>query len=101
MGAITYVAVLAIALVITFRVGQRYQRSLRTHSGAGLVGFDAELTERYARHPGEALRESVFTRAWTLVFTKHENPEVEQARRAYAICVLSTAAFAIFGLVLL
>jgi hypothetical protein len=101
MGAAVYVMGLAIALALTYRAGSTFQKLLHRKTGVGLVGFDRELTERYAREPGVALRESVFTRAWKVVFSKHEDAEVEQARRKYALCVLATAAFALFGLVLL
>ena len=101
MGAVIYVSGLAVALALTFRAGFKFQKLLRQHTSAGLVGFDRELTERYARDPGGALRESVFTRAWQVVFSRHESAEVEQARRTYALCIAATVAFALFGLVLL
>lgn len=100
-GTLTYLALLLAALVVTFRVGTTYQKTLRRRVDQGLVGLDPGLTERYARHPGQALRESAFTRGFVLVFRKQADPEVERARRAYALCVAATAAFAFFGLALL
>lgn len=101
MGAAMYIVVLGLALTITYRVGLVYHRTLRRNMNVGLVGFDPELTERYARHPSQALREAAFTRAFKLVFSKQGDPEVERARRKYALCVVATAAFTLFGLGLL
>lgn len=97
----TYVALLLSGLILTFRVGIDYQETLRRTGNQRLTGFDSRLTERYARHPDRALRESVFTRAFSLVFREQADPEVERLRRKYALCVVATAAFAFFGLALL
>jgi hypothetical protein len=73
----------AIWLAYTVRAGRAYSRALRERGQSGLLGFDAEASERYAANPLSAFTEGALTAAFRLTLRRQDDPTLERLRRAY------------------
>src|SRR5947209_7732261 len=101
IGGAIYVIALVLSLGFVFRAGRRYDQMLQARTGSGLLGFDRALTEKYARHPDQALRQSALTRSWALILRVQEDAGVEEARREYVIALIIVIVCLFAGLALL
>jgi hypothetical protein len=92
VGTVVLLAVFAVCLVQTIRLGYAYTRLLVAKGREGLLGFDLDASTRYAADPRRMFSESAFTKGWATAFRPTGNEELESARRPYRAWLIATIA---------
>ena len=92
VGTAVLLAVFAVCLVQTIRLGYAYTRLLVAKGHEGLLGFDLEANARYAADPRKMISESAFTKGWATAFRRTADEDLEGARRPYRAWLIATIA---------
>jgi len=91
-GTVVLLAVFAVCLIQTIRLGYAYARLLVAKGHQGLLGFDLKAGSRYAADPRKMISESAFTKGWTTAFRPTADEKLEGARRPYRAWLIATIA---------